>query len=87
MALTEAQLKTIAEKYFELFEKYSKEPIAIDRLDPAYRVGTSELFDCFPELNLKLPDMLEILDYIMKTIKEMERRQNHGRQSKRLRQK
>ena len=70
MKLTEEQLKAIAGKYVELFRYYSQEPIAIDRLDPAYRVGTSELFSHFADLNLRLPDMLEISPYIKRAMKE-----------------
>lgn len=69
MSLTVEQCKKIAEKYVELYRLYSREPIAIDRLDPAYRVGTSELFDHFPELHLKLPDMIEIEPYIKRAMK------------------
>lgn len=45
-------LKVVAEKFCDLFEQYSKQPIQIDRMDPAYRVGFSDLSVYFPDLHI-----------------------------------
>ena len=71
--MTDERLREIARLYWRLFDKYSKPPIAIDRLDRAYRVGFSELASLCPDLHFT--DRVE-LDQFIKSEKPKGKRRN-----------
>jgi len=60
-------LAKVAEYYCDLFEKFSTEPIAIDRLDQQFRVGFSDLSARFPELTMQ--DRIELTPLVNRELK------------------
>jgi hypothetical protein len=66
--MTPERLAEIARYFCDLFERYSVNP-GVDRLDPAYRVGKSDITAKYPELSL--PDFVDLDPYIKR---EMRRR-------------